>query len=57
MLKKLIITDENGFRTDDGELPVIGGKVQLTLQKTSAVVLKFSRSSGSSLFDMWGGKI
>ena len=57
MLKKLIITGENGFRTDDGEIPVIGGKVQLTLQKTSAVVLKFSRSSGSSLFDMWSGRI
>ena len=57
MLKKLIITDENGFRTDDGEEPVIGGKVTLSLPKTSAVVLKFSRSSEPSLFDMWSGRL
>ncbi len=56
MLKKLIITDENGFRTDDGELPVFGGKIQLTLQKTSAVVLKYSRLSVESFFDIWDTK-
>ncbi|MCR4850671.1 MAG: glycoside hydrolase family 13 protein [Lachnospiraceae bacterium] len=54
MLKKLIITDETGFRIDDGEVPVIGGKIQLSLPKTSAVVLKYSRSSEPSLFDIWG---
>ncbi|MCR4789075.1 MAG: glycoside hydrolase family 13 protein [Lachnospiraceae bacterium] len=53
MLKKLIVTNEEGFMTDAGEQPVIGGKIKLTLAKTSAVVLKFSRSAAGSIFDMW----
>jgi len=40
---QVIGTDENGYSLEEKEYPIKAGKVQITLPKTAAVVLKFKR--------------
>ncbi len=42
---QLIATTEDGYTTEAAEYPVHGGKIQITLPKTSAVVLKYRGNS------------
>ena len=41
IMVQLIMSHENGYTTEPVEYPVRAGKIQITLPKTSAVVLKF----------------
>ena len=40
ILHQLMLSSDEGFTTEKREYPVIGGKITITLPKTSAVVLK-----------------
>lgn len=39
-ITRIIMTDENGHNTEKAEYPVVGGKVEITLPKFAAVVLR-----------------
>ena len=41
VMKRLILTSEEGFDTQPVEYPVIGGRVKISLPKTSALVLEY----------------
>ena len=43
VIKSLMLTTEEGYSTESREYPVISGKIDITLPKTSAIVLKYEK--------------
>lgn len=43
VVKRLMLTTENGYNVAECEYPVVGGKITLTLPKTSAIILHYER--------------
>lgn len=43
VLKQLIITDEEGYSVKEKEYAVFAGKLEITLPKTSSVILRFTK--------------
>ena len=43
VVKRLMLTTENGYDVAECEYPVVGGKITLTLPKTSAIILHYER--------------
>lgn len=43
IIKQLIFTSDMGFTVGGAEIPVFGGKINITMPKTSAIVLKYSK--------------
>lgn len=43
VIKSLMLTTEEGYFTEHHEYPVVSGKVNITLPKTSAIVLKYEK--------------
>ena len=48
VLKRLMLSTEDGFTTEFHEYPVVAGKIRVTLPKTSALVLKFERRASKN---------
>ncbi|MDD3368132.1 MAG: alpha-glycosidase [Lachnospiraceae bacterium] len=44
VMQRLMLSTEQGFTTEKKEYPIIGGKVTITLPKTSAIVLQYSKT-------------
>lgn len=53
LLKQLIITTEEGFSVEPKEHMVVGGKLKITLPKTSSVILKYSKPTGKMNFSFY----
>ena len=43
VVKRLMFTTESGYDVTECEYPVVGGKITLTLPKTSAIILHYER--------------
>ena len=43
IVKRVMLTTEEGYSTEECEYPVIAGKMNITLPKTSAIVFKYHR--------------
>lgn len=43
IIKQIMLTDADGFSTEEHEIPVVGGKINMTMKATSAVILKFKK--------------
>ncbi len=47
-MKQLMCTDAEGFNTEEKKYPVNNGKINITLPKTAAVVLKYQQNNGKN---------
>ena len=48
VMKRLMLSTEDGHTTQTQEYPVVSGKVSVTLAKTSAIILKYKKPSAKN---------
>lgn len=48
VMKRLMLSTEDGHTTKTHEYPVVSGKVSVTLEKTSAIILKYEKPSAKN---------